>query len=218
MDIGTTPDHFNDITTDVIRAGALNAEDNATIRVNARRCREHDRRTSNFFRAPRASSTPTIPLTSGNRRGATAAKAPRIFPDYQASFNVRTTLAPSTSRALCKNATAVSVMVDWCRSNSLPFAIRMWRTFLRRLFTECQRCYRHPNDQCKITVDAKYKYRGRRGWSLAWEPVSELSRLTSWPLPAVVAQRSGASGHPAWRRLWVSGAPGLDWPATVFCR
>lgn len=45
------------------------------------------------------------------------------FSDYQASFNVRTTLAPQL-RALCKNATAVSVMVDWCRSNSLPFAIR----------------------------------------------------------------------------------------------
>jgi FAD/FMN-containing dehydrogenase len=43
--------------------------------------------------------------------------------DYQASFNVRTTLTPQL-RALCKNATAVSIMVDWCRSNSLPFAIR----------------------------------------------------------------------------------------------
>jgi FAD/FMN-containing dehydrogenase len=45
------------------------------------------------------------------------------FPDYQASFNLRTASTPQL-RALCKTAKAVSVMVDWCRSNSLPFAIR----------------------------------------------------------------------------------------------
>ena len=45
------------------------------------------------------------------------------FTDYQASFNLRTTLTPQL-RALCKTAKAVAVMVDWCRSNSLPFAIR----------------------------------------------------------------------------------------------
>jgi FAD/FMN-containing dehydrogenase len=45
------------------------------------------------------------------------------FPDYQTSFNLRTTLTP-VLRALCRTASAVQVMVDWCRSNNLPFSIR----------------------------------------------------------------------------------------------
>jgi FAD/FMN-containing dehydrogenase len=45
------------------------------------------------------------------------------FSDYQPSFNLRTALIPQL-RALCKTAGAVTVMVDWCRSNSLPFAVR----------------------------------------------------------------------------------------------
>jgi hypothetical protein len=45
------------------------------------------------------------------------------FSDYQASYNARTALTPQL-RALCKTVNAVTVMVDWCRSNNLPFAIR----------------------------------------------------------------------------------------------
>jgi FAD/FMN-containing dehydrogenase len=45
------------------------------------------------------------------------------FTDYQATFNLRTALKPQL-RALCKTAQAVGVMVDWCRSNDLPFAVR----------------------------------------------------------------------------------------------
>jgi FAD/FMN-containing dehydrogenase len=45
------------------------------------------------------------------------------FADYQTSFNTRTALSPQL-RALCKTAGAVGVMVDWCRSNNLPFALR----------------------------------------------------------------------------------------------
>src|SRR6202035_4633249 len=45
------------------------------------------------------------------------------FADYQKSFNARTALTPQL-RALCKTASAVGVMVDWCRSNNLPFALR----------------------------------------------------------------------------------------------
>jgi hypothetical protein len=45
------------------------------------------------------------------------------FADYQISFNTRTALTPKL-RALCKTAGAVGVMVDWCRSNNLPFALR----------------------------------------------------------------------------------------------
>jgi FAD/FMN-containing dehydrogenase len=45
------------------------------------------------------------------------------FSDYQPSFNARTTLTPQL-RALCKTVNAVTVMVNWCRSNNLAFAIR----------------------------------------------------------------------------------------------
>ncbi len=45
------------------------------------------------------------------------------FADYQPAFNARTMLTPEL-RALCKTASAVGTMVDWCRSNNLPFAIR----------------------------------------------------------------------------------------------
>jgi FAD/FMN-containing dehydrogenase len=45
------------------------------------------------------------------------------FADYQATFNLRTALKPKL-RALCKTAKAVGVMIDWCRSNGLPFAMR----------------------------------------------------------------------------------------------
>ena len=45
------------------------------------------------------------------------------FADYQPAFNARTMLTPAL-RALCKTARAVGTMVDWCRSNNLPFALR----------------------------------------------------------------------------------------------
>ena len=45
------------------------------------------------------------------------------FADYQAAFNLRTALKPQL-RVLCKTSKAVGVMVDWCRSNGLPFAVR----------------------------------------------------------------------------------------------
>jgi FAD/FMN-containing dehydrogenase len=45
------------------------------------------------------------------------------FAAYQPAFNARTMLTPQL-RALCKTAKAVGTMVDWCRSNNLPFAMR----------------------------------------------------------------------------------------------
>ena len=45
------------------------------------------------------------------------------FAGYQASFNARTALTPQL-RAMCKTVKAVTAMIDWCRSNNLPFAVR----------------------------------------------------------------------------------------------
>jgi FAD/FMN-containing dehydrogenase len=45
------------------------------------------------------------------------------FAAYQPAFNARTMLTPRL-RALCKTADAVGKLVDWCRSNNLPFAMR----------------------------------------------------------------------------------------------
>ena len=44
------------------------------------------------------------------------------YADYQAAFNLRMALKPQL-RALCKTPKAVGVMVDWCRTNGLPFAV-----------------------------------------------------------------------------------------------
>ena len=45
------------------------------------------------------------------------------FADYQPAFNARTMLTPAL-RALPRTAAAVGTLVDWCRSNDLPFALR----------------------------------------------------------------------------------------------
>jgi len=45
------------------------------------------------------------------------------FTQYEPAFNTRTMLTPQL-RAMCRNARAVGVMVDWCRSNNLAFAVR----------------------------------------------------------------------------------------------
>jgi len=68
------------------------------------------------------------------------------FADYQASFNLRTALKPQL-RALCKTAKAAGVMVDWCRSNNLPFAVRCGGPFLRGLLPEPERHRRHAVDE-----------------------------------------------------------------------
>ena len=45
------------------------------------------------------------------------------YKDYLPAANLRTRLSPRL-RAVCKTEHAVSVMVDWVRSNSLSFAVR----------------------------------------------------------------------------------------------
>jgi FAD binding domain/Berberine and berberine like len=45
------------------------------------------------------------------------------YDTYEPAANERVLLRPKL-RALCKTANAVSVMVNWCRSNNLPFAVR----------------------------------------------------------------------------------------------
>jgi hypothetical protein len=45
------------------------------------------------------------------------------FSANEPAFNARTQLTPQL-RAMCKTATGVGVLVDWCRTNNLPFALR----------------------------------------------------------------------------------------------
>src|SRR3984893_14095740 len=45
------------------------------------------------------------------------------FVQYEPAFNARTMLTPQL-RAMCKTPNAVGVVVDWCRSNNMPFAVR----------------------------------------------------------------------------------------------
>src|SRR6516225_460 len=45
------------------------------------------------------------------------------YDSFEPAANERVLLRPKL-RALCKTANAVSVMVNWCRTNNLPFAVR----------------------------------------------------------------------------------------------
>ena len=45
------------------------------------------------------------------------------FAQYEPAFNARTMLTPQL-RVMCKTPNAVGVMIDWCRSNNMPFAVR----------------------------------------------------------------------------------------------
>jgi hypothetical protein len=45
------------------------------------------------------------------------------FAEYQPAFNSRTMLTPQL-RALCRTEKAVATMVNWCRDDKLPFALR----------------------------------------------------------------------------------------------
>jgi FAD/FMN-containing dehydrogenase len=45
------------------------------------------------------------------------------FAAYEPAFNARTMLTPQL-RAMCKTESGVGAMVDWCRTNTLPFALR----------------------------------------------------------------------------------------------
>jgi FAD/FMN-containing dehydrogenase len=45
------------------------------------------------------------------------------FDAYQRAFNARTEVTPQL-RAVCRTAKAVGIMIDWCRSNNLAFALR----------------------------------------------------------------------------------------------
>src|SRR3984885_3383134 len=46
-----------------------------------------------------------------------------MFGQYETSFNARTQLTPRL-RAMCETPNGLSTMINWCRSNRLPFAIR----------------------------------------------------------------------------------------------
>jgi hypothetical protein len=75
-----------------------------------------------FSRRPAMAQLPALPNLPSND-ALLLRPGDAQFADYQKSFNTRTALTPRL-RALCKTASAVGIMVDWCRSNDLPFALR----------------------------------------------------------------------------------------------
>jgi FAD binding domain-containing protein/berberine-like enzyme len=76
-----------------------------------------------FFSArPTAAQLPALPALS-SADALLLRPGDAQFANYQASFNARTMLSPQL-RAMCKTVKAVTVMIDWCRGNDLPFAIR----------------------------------------------------------------------------------------------
>ena len=66
---------------------------------------------------------PGLPPLSSNDALLVRPGDPVAFTDYQAAFNLRTALKPQL-RALAKQQGRLGMMVDWCHSNNLPFAVR----------------------------------------------------------------------------------------------
>jgi FAD/FMN-containing dehydrogenase len=75
------------------------------------------------------------------------------FAQYQPAFNSRTMLTAQL-RALCKNANAVGTMVDWCRSNDVPFALRSGG-HCYEAFSESSSVVIDVRLMSTVTVDAK---------------------------------------------------------------
>jgi FAD/FMN-containing dehydrogenase len=65
------------------------------------------------------------------------------FDEYSLVFNARTMLAPQL-RATCKNDHAVGDMVDWCRNNNLPFALRSGG-----------HCYEGFSESASVVIDTR---------------------------------------------------------------
>jgi FAD/FMN-containing dehydrogenase len=69
-----------------------------------------------------AASLPRLPKLSESEALLLQASDPR-YGRYQPAFNQRTMLQPAL-RAVCRTPSAVATLVDWARSNDLPFALR----------------------------------------------------------------------------------------------
>jgi hypothetical protein len=100
------------MTTPITRRGSLKALGAATVFAPA------------LLRHGSAQTPPLPPLPNLNADDALLLEPGQ--PGYNAvepAANGRVLLRPQL-RAMCKTANAVSVMVNWCRSNNLPFAVR----------------------------------------------------------------------------------------------
>jgi FAD/FMN-containing dehydrogenase len=77
------------------------------------------------FAASRPSNAATLPKLPGlaSSEALLLPSTDRNFDRYQPAYNRRTLLRPQL-RALCKTPKSVAVMVDWARTNMVPFALR----------------------------------------------------------------------------------------------
>jgi FAD/FMN-containing dehydrogenase len=71
---------------------------------------------------PRAAPLPDLP-TLAPSEALLLRPGDDTFAAYQPAFNARVMVEPQL-RALCRTTSAVKLMVDWCRTNAVPFALR----------------------------------------------------------------------------------------------
>src|SRR5712691_6437518 len=97
--------------------------------VTRRRCLKEIAATAIFapghsgaLRAAGGASLPQLPNLAASY-AVLLRSTDRNFERYQPAYNRRTMLRPQL-RALCKTPKSVAVMVDWARSNAVPFALR----------------------------------------------------------------------------------------------
>ena len=86
----------------------------ATKKLAARTARRAARQALRFALLPPLPTIPDVEFLTPN--------SPK-YDQYLAASNLRTTLRPAL-RALCKTGQSVAAVLDWVRTNGLPFAVR----------------------------------------------------------------------------------------------
>ena len=169
---------------------------------------------SALFSARRASAQlPTLPSLSSSD-ALLLRQGDAHFADYQTSFNLRTTLKPQL-RALCKTPKAAGVMIDWCRSNNLSFAVRCgghsYEGFSQStsvvIDTRMMNAIVVDPKNSTATVGAAPRSATRIGPSLraGWRSLAAAARPLACPVTCSAAATDTLRGH-------------LGWPATVSYR
>lgn len=114
------------------------------------------------------------------------------FNKYEPAYNKRTMLTPQL-RALCKTPNAVRVMVDWARTNQVPFALRCGGHCYEG-FCESASVVIDTRLMSKVEVDATNRS-AKVGAGAALYDVYKAIAAQGFAIPAGSCPTVGVSGH-----------------------
>jgi FAD binding domain/Berberine and berberine like len=114
------------------------------------------------------------------------------FADYQPAFNARVMVTPEL-RALCKTANAVAVVLDWCRTNNLTFALRSGGHCYEGL-SQSSSVVIDTRLMNRITVD-KTNHTVTVGAGASLGAIYKVTGALGYAIPAGSCPTVGVSGH-----------------------